>query len=49
MTNNSQLYFNLTLKTITERRINIDNYLPKALVEHNYRTKGVEKILEVGS
>lgn len=46
MSSNTTLYYDLTLEKITERRINIDKYLPLALVQHNYRTRGVEKILE---
>ena len=46
ISSNSCLYLNLTLKKITERRISINNFLDKALVLHDYRTKGIEKIFE---
>lgn len=37
----------ISLQKITERRVNIDTFLPRALVMHSYRMKGVEKILTV--
>ena len=47
ISSNATFYFDLTLEKITIRRINIDKFLPKALVHHHFRTKGVEKLLDL--
>ena len=46
ISSNSCLYLDLSLKKITERRITINNFLDKALVLNDYRTRGIEKIFE---